>query len=198
MIKLAIFDMDGTVFESHLDWEKIRRDLGIKSNILKEIYQDNGVDHKKLKKLEGYEEDNTLKTVPIRGISDFLTFLETRGITSVLVTNNNRKNTDFLLNRFDLSFDSVLTREKKMWKPSPEPFLFVMERYRCKQEESISIGDSHYDVLASREAGIKNIFIIKNKRQLKLSDTGNIVFFSDFLELKYVLNEAFSIDSSSE
>ena len=29
MIKLAIFDMDGTVFESHLDWIKIREELEI-------------------------------------------------------------------------------------------------------------------------------------------------------------------------
>ena len=43
MIKLAIFDMDGTVFESHLDWKKIKEILGVKSgNILKEIYKDSG------------------------------------------------------------------------------------------------------------------------------------------------------------
>ena len=42
MIKLAIFDMDGTVFENYLDWLQIRKELDIKQggNILKEIYKD--------------------------------------------------------------------------------------------------------------------------------------------------------------
>ncbi len=39
MVKLAIFDMDGTVFESYLDWKKIKTELCIENgNILKEIY----------------------------------------------------------------------------------------------------------------------------------------------------------------
>ena len=198
MIKLAIFDMDGTIFESHLDWEKIRRDLHIKINILKEIYKDNRVDHKKLQKLEHYEEENTLKTTPIRGISDFLSYLKKHNIINVLVTNNNKMNTEFLLDKFDLSFDSVMTREKKLWKPSPEPFFYMMDSFHCEQHETISIGDSRYDVTASKDAGIENIFIIKNKRQLQLSNTDNIVFFSDFLELTNILNAAISKDSSSE
>ena len=37
MFKLAIFDMDGTIFESYLDWTKIKLELGIESNILKEL-----------------------------------------------------------------------------------------------------------------------------------------------------------------
>ena len=198
MIKLAIFDMDGTVVESHLDWAEIRRVLNINSNILKEIYKDNRVDHKKLQKLEQYEGENTLKATPIRGISDFLSHLKKQNIINVLATNNNKKNTEFLLNMFDLPFDSVLTREKKMWKPSPEPFFYMMDLFHCKQDETISIGDSHYDVIASREAGIENIFIIKNKKQLPLNDTGDIVFFKDFFELKNILDEAFSINTSSE
>jgi HAD superfamily hydrolase (TIGR01549 family) len=192
MIKLAIFDMDGTVFESHLDWEKIRRDLRIKSNILQEIYKDNRVNHKKLQKLEQYEEENSLKTIPIRGISGFLSFLKKNDISTVLVTNNNKNNTEFLLKKFDLAFDSVMTREEKLWKPSPEPFFYMMDSFHCKQDETISIGDSHYDVMASKEAGIEHIFIIKNERQLQLTDTDNIVFFSDFVELKDILFASFS------
>lgn len=186
MIKLAIFDMDGTIVESHLDWVKIREDLdiNIKSNILKEIYRDGSVDQERLAKLERYEDANTLKTKPIKGISNFLSFLKSRSVNTALVTNNSKKNSEFLLNKFDLSFDMLITREMRLWKPSAEPFLYVMERFRCDRQETISIGDSRYDVQASREAGIKNIYIIKNESAILPEDIDHITFFSDFFELK--------------
>lgn len=190
MIKLAIFDMDGTVFESYLDWAQIREDLGIKSNILKEIYKNNRVDRVKLEKLERYEEDNTLKTIPIKGINAFLSFLKTKRVDTALVTNNNKKNTTYLLEKFGLKFDTVITREKELWKPSPEPFFHVLELYRRGAGETIAIGDSHYDVMAAKEAGIANIYIIKNKVSLKLSHN-DIKYFKDYRDLKTIVEGEF-------
>ena len=124
MIKLAVFDMDGTVFTSHLDWLKIREELNIPpgGNILKEIYNNNQVDKKRLEILESYEKENTLKTEPINGIPDFLFYLKKRNIATVLLTNNNRENTHYLLDKFDIEFDLVMTRELKLWKPDPDAF----------------------------------------------------------------------------
>ncbi|MCI0470324.1 MAG: HAD family hydrolase [Candidatus Aminicenantes bacterium] len=189
MIRLVIFDMDGTVFESHLDWVKIREDLDInaKGNILKEIYRDGSIDQARLAKLERYEDGNTLITKPIKGIVDFLSFLKCRVISTALVTNNSQKNTEFLLDKFTLSFDMVITRERRLWKPSPDPFLYVMEQFSCDRHETISIGDSRYDVQAANEAGIKNIYIIRNEKAILPENTDHIVFFRDFIELKEML-----------
>ena len=96
MIKLAIFDMDGTVFESYLNWKEIKQELNLTNkNILKEIYKKNPPDYEKLQILEKYEEDNTKKTKPIPGISQFITYLKSRNIKTGLTTNNNKKNTEF-------------------------------------------------------------------------------------------------------
>jgi len=196
MIKLAIFDMDGTVFESHLDWLKIREELEIErgGNILKEIYRENCVDRNRLEILENYEKENTLRTRPIRGISDFLLYLKDSNAAVVLVTNNNRENTYFLLKKFNLSFDLVITREMKLWKPEPDAFLYVMGKYRCKPEETIAIGDSHYDVWASRRARVPHIFIIKSPRVIRLIGTnaGDVAYFEDYRDLKEML-PAFAI-----
>jgi HAD superfamily hydrolase (TIGR01549 family) len=154
---------------------------------LKEIYRGGSVDHERLAKLERYEDENTLKTKPTKGIVDFLSFLNNSSINTALVTNNSRKNSEFLLNKFNLSFDMVITREMRLWKPSPEPFLYVMGHFGCDRQETISIGDSRYDVQASRESGIKNIFIIRNERAILPEDTDHITFFSDFLELRDML-----------
>jgi HAD superfamily hydrolase (TIGR01509 family) len=192
MIKLAIFDMDGTVFKSHLDWLRIREELNIPpgGNILEEIYMNNQVDRKRLKILENYEKENTLKTEPIIGIPDFLFYLQKRNITTVLLTNNNRENTHYLLDKFDLEFNLVITRELKLWKPDPDAFFYAMKKTGYTPEETISIGDSHYDVKASRRANVPYIFIIKTPRSISLQkENTDIVLFDDYIDLKNIIKE---------
>ncbi len=194
MIKLAIFDMDGTVFESHLDWLRIRKELDIKQggNILKEIYKEGRVDTARLELLEKYETENTLKTKPIKGISECLCYLGTRNIKTALITNNNKRNTDLLLDKFDLRFDTVITREMRLWKPEPDAFFYVMELYNCAAEEVIAIGDSHYDVRASRAADISDVFIIKNENRGVPIGDDRVIFFNDFFHLNEILESRFS------
>jgi HAD superfamily hydrolase (TIGR01549 family) len=192
MIKLAIFDMDGTVFTSHLDWLKIREKLNIPpgGNILEEIYKDNQVDNKRLEILENFEKENTLKTQPINGISDFLVFLKKENISTILITNNNRENTHYLLDKFHLDFDLVVTRELKLWKPDPEAFFYAMKKTGYPPGETISIGDSHYDVKASQRAQVPYIFIIKTPRSISLQkDNPTIILFDDYIDLKSIIKE---------
>ncbi len=192
MIKLAIFDMDGTVFTSHLDWLKIREELNILpgGNILEEIYMNNQVDKKRLEILENYEKENTLKTEPIKGIPDFLFFLHKGNITTVLLTNNNRENTHYLLDKFDFNFDLVMTRELKLWKPDPDAFFYAMKKTGYAADETISIGDSHYDVKASLRANVPYIFIIKTPRSISLQkENPDIILFDDYIDLKNIIKE---------
>jgi len=186
-IKLAIFDMDGTVFESHLDWVKIRNLLGIPDgkSILQEIYRDNNTDHNRLKILEEYEYQNTIKVKPIPGIFNFVKKLKKNHISVALVTNNNRKNTDYLLKKFNIEFDYILTREARLWKPSPDPILHTLNYFNCPAKNSISIGDSHYDVRASLDASIEIIFIIGNSPPPE-TKTNSITYFKDYIELEEI------------
>lgn len=182
--------MDGTIFESYLDWLQIREELKIPrgDSILKEIYKDGKVDKARLEILEKYEKENTLKTKPIHGFSDCLHYLENRQIKTALVTNNNKENTDFLIERFNLRFDLVITREKRLWKPEPDAFFYIMNLYGCSAEEIISIGDSHYDVRASRAARISAIFIIeKENRGVPIDSNDGITYFTDYYHLKDIL-----------
>lgn len=194
MFKLAIFDMDGTVFESRLDWQKIRRELRIQpgQSILQELYgskdQVEKVDTERLELLEKYEHENTLSAGVIPGAGQFLCYLKEYAVTVVLITNNNRENTDYLLEKYRLCFHRVITRESGLWKPGPEPFLHVMEQYGCSPEKTISIGDSHYDVKASRSAGLKRIYIISNSRSVSPGENPGVVFFDDYFHLKSILD----------
>lgn len=190
-VKLAIFDMDGTVFESRLNWQKIRKELSIApgQSILQEIYGNgDSVDLERLKLLEQYERENTLSAGIIPGAEDFLCYLKDKDVIVVLITNNNRENTQYLLDKHQLCFNRVITRESGLWKPGPEPFLYVMEQYRCRPHETISIGDSHYDVKASRSSGLKRIYIISNSQSVAPADNPDVVFFNDYYHLKSIVD----------
>jgi len=186
-VKLVIFDMDGTVFESFLDWTRIKKELNLKNrNILRSVYRDSQVDHQKLALLEKYEKENTQKTRPIRGIAEFLSFLRQKQVKVALVTNNNKSNTEYLLNKFRLEFHESVTRESGLWKPDPDAFLYLMNRFSSTAAETISIGDSSYDIEASKRADIPYIFIINNPNKPIKPSIGTVVF-QDYFELKGII-----------
>jgi HAD superfamily hydrolase (TIGR01509 family) len=76
------------------------------------------------------------------------------------VTNNNEVNTRRLLDRFELRFDVVLTRDSGLWKPSGAPVAAAVERLGMAPEDCLGVGDSRYDVLAAREAGLAAVCLV--------------------------------------
>ena len=166
LLKGVIFDMDGTIVDAPYDWKKIKSDLVNQDkpilSFLKSLKEPERSE--KWKILEEYEDKATKKAVLKDGIPDLLDFLTEKGVRKVLVTNNSRRNVTFLLNKFKLRFDYVISRESGLWKPSGAPFIAVMERLKLRREECCVIGDSHFDIKAAVEAKISKIFILNRDR----------------------------------
>jgi FMN phosphatase YigB (HAD superfamily) len=89
---------------------------------------------------------------------------------------------DFLLNKFDLKFDYVLSREKGLWKPSGAPFLAVLKELKFRKDECFVIGDTHFDIEAAREVNIKRIYILNEDRDRFASK--DVKVFSTVQELR--------------
>jgi HAD superfamily hydrolase (TIGR01509 family) len=164
-IRGVIFDLDGTVVENDYDWPRIREELGTgAASILG--YLDSLEEPERAAKwsiLEAHEAAQTDASVLRDGVRGLLTLLRSRGIAVALVTNNSRKNTEFLLGKFGLEFACVITRESGLWKPSGAPFLEVLRALGLRAEECGVIGDTHFDVLAALDAGIGSIFLLSGE-----------------------------------
>ncbi len=171
MVKGIIFDMDGTVVDVSYDWTRIKRELQTKGEpILSHIQNLKEPERsKKWEILEQFEEEATVQATLKDGMARFLALLNKKGIKTALVTNNSRKNLDFLLKKFRLNFDLVLSREAGLWKPSGAPFLYVLKNLGIKKKECCVIGDSHFDVKAAEAAGIKRIFVLTQEKEKKFS-----------------------------
>ena len=170
-IKGVIFDMDGTIVDVPYDWKKIKQELQTEGEpILSHIQSLPEPERsRKWAILERFEEEATAQATLKDGMEAFLAFLKRKNVKTALVTNNSRKNLDFLLKKFRLSFDYLLSREAGLWKPSGAPFLFVLQKLRLGKMECCVIGDSHFDVKAAEEAGIKRIFVLAHDKKKQFS-----------------------------
>jgi HAD superfamily hydrolase (TIGR01549 family) len=176
-IRCVIFDMDGTIVDVPYDWDQIKRELDTQGkpilNYLEGLKEPERSE--KMNILIRHESEATQKAVLKKGMAGFIRFIKEKGMLVSLVTNNSRKNVSYLLEKFNLEFDLVISRESGLWKPSAEPLLEVFNRLSLTKEECCVIGDSRFDIIAAREAGVEKIFII-NKDVNKLKDDGVEVF----------------------
>ncbi len=161
-LKGAIFDMDGTVVDVSYDWVKIKAELMTEGKPILHYLQslEEPERSQKWKVLERYEHQATQKAKLKPGMREFLDFLSARRIKKGLVTNNSRQNVAFLLSKFDLAFDCVISRESGLWKPSGAPILAALQELKLNRDECCVTGDSHFDIHAASEAGIPYIFIL--------------------------------------
>lgn len=176
--------MDGTVVDVPYDWKKIKEELRTEGKpILLHIKSLSEPEKSaKWKILERYEYEATQKAVLKEGMKEFLLYLKERGLKIALVTNNSRVNVDFLLDRFNLNFDYVLSRERGLWKPSGAPFFAVLEELSLHRNECCVIGDTHFDIEAAREVEIRKIYILNADRD-KFS-SNDVKIFSTVNELR--------------
>ena len=172
-----IFDLDGTLVDVPYDWSQIRAELGTKGVPILS-YLDSLEEPERSKKwkiLENFEKEATKKAVLKEGIPQLLNYLTKKSVKTALVTNNSDKNTSFVLDKFNLQFDCVLSRESGLWKPSGDPFLAAMRRLKIDKEFCCVVGDSYFDVKAAEEAGIKKIFILKRDDEFYSSKSVELV-----------------------
>jgi len=167
-IRGLIFDLDGTVVENDYDWTRIRAELGTGATSILGYLAGLPEPERSAKWsiLEAHEAAQTAASVLREGVRELLAFLQERGVTAALVTNNSRRNTEFLLAKFGLAFDRVITRESGLWKPSGAPFLEVLRTFRLAPGECGVVGDTRFDVLAALDAGIETIFLLSDEPDL--------------------------------
>ncbi len=186
-IDLAIFDMDGTIFTSNINWKSVKKILNVDgTSILEKIYNGNKIDESSLRYLEGIEEKSVLASKPLPRSRDFINDIAGMGIKTSLVTNNSRKNAEYLLEKYSFTFDTVITRDENMWKPSPAAFKYLMSKFRTSPKNTISIGDSDLDVTASVKSDILDIYIVDNA-VIKGKYPVDIKYFRDYTDLYSII-----------
>lgn len=96
------------------------------------------------------------------GIHGLLEDLKERSYKMGLVTSRLKLTTMQGVNKFGLDkyFDYILTADDTdKHKPDSAPILIVLDKIGAKPEESIMVGDTMFDILCARNAGVKSVLV---------------------------------------
>lgn len=157
----VIFDLDGTLIDSGLDFNLIRYDLGIPLGhpILEFLNKLEPGDKKTrlLGILREHELAGADRAFLMPGVEEFLNELSDRDLKTGILTRNSREATDRSLNNLNLEFTRVLTREDCSYKPDPAGLLSICRAWNTDPAQVLYFGDYLFDVQAGRNAGMPTV-----------------------------------------
>ncbi|MCL1982641.1 MAG: HAD-IA family hydrolase [Clostridiales bacterium] len=177
----VLFDFDGTVMDTNSviigSWQHTFRTIEGKERPVADIVKTFGepLDHTMAKLFPHMDPGEAvaiyrsfhynnfgdmIKLFP--GMRELLEALKARGYKLGLVTSRLKKTTMEGLEQYRIKeyFDAVVTCEDTArHKPDPEPVNITLGKLGSKPEESIMLGDTMYDILCAKNAGVKSVLV---------------------------------------
>lgn len=165
MAGAVIFDMDGTLTVPVLDFDGIRRELGLERQPLLEAMEHMNQDQRARAEalLEQHERQAAHNSVLQEGAAETLVELRRRGHPLAILTRNARRWVQVVLDKHDLHFDAVRCREDGAVKPSAEPILALCRELGRAPRESWMVGDYLFDIQSGRAAGCATVLMLGDR-----------------------------------
>lgn len=179
--KAILFDFDGTIMDTNdiiiQSWQHTFQTIEGKNRPLEEITSSFGeplsitmqtfFPNHDTEEMVGTYRDYQRKVYAEKvhmfpGISDLITTLKANDYLVAIVTSRLWESTTQGLYKFDIAhlFDAVVSAEDThVHKPDPTPCLICLEKLGVKPEEAIFVGDSKFDVLCAKNAGVKSVLV---------------------------------------
>ena len=171
----VIFDLDGTLTEPLLDFEAIRREIGVASGapILEALEAFDPAARARAEVILRQREMEAIAAATLAdGCRELLAVLEARAVSAAILTRNIRAAVDDFTRRFGFRFAAVFTREDGPPKPAPDGALALCRQLGLPPAEVWAVGDYKYDVIAGRAAGCRTV-LVRSPPPSDLSDWGS-------------------------
>lgn len=156
--KGLIFDLDGTLVDSRLDFDLMRQEIGIPKGLPILEYLEQSLDSALIKKgyevVHRHELEGAKRATLMPGVIELLMELKRKEIPMGVLTRNSREVTELTLNRLSLPIDEVLTRDDCLPKPHPEGLLKFAKNWNKRPDELAYVGDFLFDYQTAKAAGM--------------------------------------------
>ena len=161
VVRGVIFDLDGTLVDSGLNFNQIRAELGLPAGqpILEAIETMPADEAARCRKvLERHEREGVMRSRVMPGADRFLEQLRSRNVLVGVATRNSREMALATIASHDLKVHTVIAREDARPKPHPAALLSICNDWQLSPDEVVMIGDFRFDIEAGRRAGMRTVF----------------------------------------
>jgi HAD superfamily hydrolase (TIGR01509 family) len=166
-LKGIIFDLDGTLVSSSLDFRLIRHEINCPQE--QDLLQFVDALSCPLAKaaandiIARHEDQDALSATPIDGMSALFDALTASKLPSAIVTRNSQKASRLKVLNNQIPIKLVLTREDHPPKPAPDALLAIATLWQLEPESLLYVGDYLFDIQAAHNAGMRACFINHGK-----------------------------------
>jgi len=161
----VIFDLDGTLTLPFLDFDAIRREIGLPTHprtpvleALERMAPDARAAAEAI--VHRHEELAARSSELQEGALEVIAAIRGRGVPVALHTRNSRKSVETVVARHGLDVDWICTREDGPVKPSPDSVLAICARFGVPPESTWVVGDYLFDLQAGNAAGATSVLMI--------------------------------------
>ncbi|OGV35384.1 MAG: hypothetical protein A2020_06530 [Lentisphaerae bacterium GWF2_45_14] len=156
--KAVIFDMDGTLTVPTIDFDLIRKELGIPDGDMVNVIASWPEARRDAAwaLIQKYESES--KIIIKDGVLECLKKFRELGIMLGILTRNSADGVSRVAEKLRFDFDMVLTREHEYVKPDPETVRCFLREWELEPGETLVVGDYIHDIECARNAGARSCF----------------------------------------
>ncbi|MFP6648736.1 MAG: HAD family hydrolase [Pirellulaceae bacterium] len=191
----VIFDLDGTLVDSGLDFAKIRADMGLASGapILESLESMDPEGRSKAEQvLFEHEQQGVRRASPYPGVLDLLGQLVEHGLRLAILTRNRGDCARATLSAtLPACWDNVISRDDGPIKPSPWGIQQICLDWQVEPSRVVMIGDYVFDIESGQQAGARTALFVRGRDREGLAgaDIADYLFdcFTDATLLDWLL-----------
>lgn len=163
----VIFDLDGTLVDSRLDFEAMRREMHLPLGApileaLEQLPRDEA--DRCLEILHRHEREGAERARPLAGAAQLVAELARRRLRLGILTRNSRAMARIMLAHFPQSFDPIISRDEGPVKPDPWAIHHICATWGLEPHETAIVGDYRFDIEAGRRAGCRTVLVANRER----------------------------------
>ncbi|WP_026375223.1 HAD family hydrolase [Aestuariibacter salexigens] len=163
-IDAFIFDLDGTLVDSNLDFAAMKQYLGCPRDVDLLNFIDNIADNNERQAAYDYVVQQELIDAEqsrwIPGAADFIGVLNAQNYPVAIVTRNCEQAARIKVMQNDVPVKTIITREHAPAKPDPAGLLMMAEAWQLRPDNILYVGDYLYDLQAASNAGMRSALYV--------------------------------------